>query len=528
MSIDRRQLLLGGLALPWLGSCETGRRSLRIGGDASRTAHRLRTMDFPKPSAVEKHKVLILGGGVAGCTAAYTLEKQGFRDYLMLEMGHDPGGNARSGRNEVSAFPLGAHYLPLPHPSQADLLEFLQEAGALRGWSARGEPQYHEDYLCHDPEDRVFYEGRWFEGLIAWKALPQREIEDIRSFMHFVERARGTKGRDGRRIFQIPLDQSSRDPEWLKLDTMTLSAFVRGQGWHSRYLAWYLDYCCRDDYGTGWNGVSAWAGLHYFAGREAEPEEGATVLTWPEGNAWLVQKLMQRSRDRFVGDTLIFHIEPTAQGYQVDGWQESAGHARRWEAEALIVALPRFVAQRLLPGCAVPSGVLSYAPWMVANCKVARPPQSEGMPLCWDNVPFGSPSLGYVVATHQNVRRYESASVLTSYWPLTAETPSVARTIAGLRSPQDWEHLVLADLELMHPGIARDVQSMDFWLWGHGMIQPRPGYIWGQDRARMPLTSRPSLAFAHSDMSGISIFEEAFARGRQAALQILQNSGRQA
>ena len=33
------------------------------------------------------------------------------------------------------------------------------------------------------------------------------------------------------------------------------------------HLRWYLDYCCRDDYGAGAAQVSAWAGLHYFASR---------------------------------------------------------------------------------------------------------------------------------------------------------------------------------------------------------------------------------------------------------------------
>jgi hypothetical protein len=54
------------------------------------------------------------------------------------------------------------------------------------------------------------------------------------------------------------------------------------------------------------------------------------------------------------------------------------------------------------------------------------------------------------------------------------------------------------------------------------MIQPRPGYIWGQERARMQAHPSPNLAFAHSDMSGISIFEEAFARGRSAAFHVLK------
>ncbi|HYX35144.1 MAG TPA: NAD(P)-binding protein [Oligoflexus sp.] len=521
MSINRRDLLIGGMALPMMMGCGERKRELRLTGDDSAHGHRLRTMDFPAASDSERCKVLILGGGVAGCTAAYTLKKQGFGDYRLLEMGGEAGGNARSGKNSVSDYPLGAHYLPLPNAEEKDLLEFLQDAGALQGWTARGEPRYRDEFLCHDPEDRVFYEGRWFEGLIAWKALAPHEVDDIRAFFRFISSVRQKKGQDGRRLFAIPLDRSSRDSEWLKLDLMTFAEFVRGQGWHSPYLAWYLDYCCRDDYGAGWQDVSAWAGLHYFAARDAERGEGATILTWPEGNAWLIRQLMKRSQDRMIGDTLIFRIERSGQGFVVEGWQSHKDRTVRWEAESLIVALPRFVAQRLLPGYAAPVGAMSYAPWMVANCTVDALPQSPGSALAWDNVPFGSASLGYVVATHQKVQRYEGASVLSSYWPLAAQKPEVARMMAGLRQCHDWERMVLADLESMHPGISASIGSMDFWLWGHGMIQPRPGFIWGKARARLQERSS-NLAFAHSDMSGISIFEEAFARGREAALHILQ------
>ncbi len=52
------------------------------------------------------------------------------------------------------------------------------------------------------------------------------------------------------------------------------------------------------------------------------------------------------------------------------------------------------------------------------------------------------------------------------------------------------------------------------------MIRPVPGFIWGSVRAQM-LNQQGRIAFAHSDMSGISIFEEAFTRGLQAADSIL-------
>jgi hypothetical protein len=44
------------------------------------------------------------------------------------------------------------------------------------------------------------------------------------------------------------------------------------------------------------------------------------------------------------------------------------------------------------------------------------------------------------------------------------------------------------------------------------MIRPIPGFIWGHSR-QLAGMHQPPVFFAHSDLSGISIFEEAYCRG---------------
>jgi hypothetical protein len=68
----------------------------------------------------------------------------------------------------------------------------------------------------------------------------------------------------------------------------------------------------------------------------------------------------------------------------------------------------------------------------------------------------------------------------------------------------------------MHPGIEERVEQIDVWLWGHAMARPVPGFIWGKAR-NDALKPHKKIFFAHSDMSGISIFEEAQYRGIAAA-----------
>ena len=59
---------------------------------------------------------------------------------------------------------------------------------------------------------------------------------------------------------------------------------------------------------------------------------------------------------------------------------------------------------------------------------------------------------------------------------------------------------------------------------GHAMVRPRPGVVWGPARARV-LAHRGRVQFAHSDASGLSLFEEAQYRGVAAAERALSALG---
>jgi hypothetical protein len=51
------------------------------------------------------------------------------------------------------------------------------------------------------------------------------------------------------------------------------------------------------------------------------------------------------------------------------------------------------------------------------------------------------------------------------------------------------------------------------------MVQPRPGVVWGATRraASAPLGA---IHFAHTDLSGVALFEEAFHHGVRAADEV--------
>jgi hypothetical protein len=65
---------------------------------------------------------------------------------------------------------------------------------------------------------------------------------------------------------------------------------------------------------------------------------------------------------------------------------------------------------------------------------------------------------------------------------------------------------------------------MDIMRMGHAMVRPSVGAIFSEERKRLPrLQGR--IRFANSDLSGISIFEEAQYHGVEAAQRVLQRIG---
>jgi phytoene dehydrogenase-like protein len=485
-----------------------------LGAD-SRDGHRLRYGIFPKPQGLERHQVVIVGAGMSGLCAARELKKRGIKDFIILELEANPGGNAQSGENDVSAYPLAAHYLPIPPPEAVLVRKLLEELGVITGYR-RGQPVYKEEYLCHAPQERLFIHGRWQEGLLPRLGAAPRDGLQARQFDQAMEKYKKARGRDGRKAFTIPLELSSRDPAFTGLDRMSMKDWMDQQGWDSPGLRWYVNYCCRDDYGTTLDQVSAWAGIHYFAsraGRAANAGEDSH-LTWPEGMGWIAKRLAKDVEGRIRCRCAAFNVARDGGKTCVDYFDISARVSRRIECGAVIFAAPRFIGLKVIKAlrdkAPAYAPAFTYAPWVVANLTVeGLQEKTGGPPLSWDNVIFDSPALGYVDANHQDLKRYAGdRRVLTWYWPLSHKDPRAARREAADCSWEDWAGAVVRDLSRPHPDIKDRIRRLDVWVWGHAMIRPIPGFIWGKNRQEA-LKPLGNIFFANSDMSGISIFEEA-------------------
>jgi len=517
--IDRRAVLAGGAALPALSGCAGGDPPGSLSGADVRRGHALRDKRFPEPTAVRETGIAVIGGGVAGLTAAWTLAEAGVSDMRLVELENRTGGNARGGRNAVGAFPLGAHYLPIPNAETRGVLRLLERLGIVTGWDG-GRPVFDPYQVVSDPDERLLHLGRWQEGLVPTLGLPAADRTDLDAFFAAMAAYRDRKGADGQPAFAIPMELSSRDADLLALDAFSFAAWLDARGWRTPTLRAHLRYCCRDDYGTEPEQVSAWAGIHYFAGRRgiAANVAGDAVLTWPEGNGRLTGRMAQALRAHIDGARTAFRVAPHGDGVAVDLYDARARRSERLVARAAVLAVPRFVAARIVDPAlaAVSADAFTYAPWAVANVTLDRPPAGSGFGLAWDNVSWTSESLGYVDAGHQSLRAAAGPTVITWYMPLSAAAPADARRLLLQRPLTEWERVVREDLLTMNPDLSGAIRRIDVWRWGHAMIRPVPGFLWGEARVEAA-RARPPLFFAHSDLSGLSVFEEAHYRGAAAA-----------
>lgn len=519
MRSTRREILTALLGAGLGGACRAKPPSLNYDGawlpTAMEDAHRFRD-GFSGTEAVEVApvRVLILGSGIAGLSAAWELRRRGVGDFLILEAEDAPGGTARSGRSLVTEFPWGAHYLPAPPKQNSSLVELLEEAGCVAGYDAGGEPIYREEHLAAAPKERVFFRGAWHEGLYPRAGASRADLEQLARFEALATKFIAEKA------FAIPAHGSAETPELRALDQLTMDAWLRRNSFDSPLLRWWIQLAARDDFGTELTELSAWYGLHYFCARTAEAgEPSAEFLTWPKGNGFLVDHLLSRVQNendvKLRAGILVYAVRNENGRARVLAWDRAKKRTLSFVAERVIFALPSFLRARL---CGSAPWTPDYVPWMVANLHLSERPASHGYPVAWDNVICGSRSLGYVVATHQkHVDR--GPTVWTWYTAMSGADARAERRSLEALTWRDAGDAIVHELSASHLDFPKYVQRIDLLRLGHAMVRPTPGTAFSADRARAA-SPEGAIHFAHTDLSGMGLFEEAFFHGVRAAREI--------
>lgn len=479
-----------------------------------------------------KVKVAIVGAGPAGLSAAWRLIRAGLTnpaDLAVLELEDVAGGTSRSGESALTRYPWGAHYVPVPSGEAKALLVLLRELGIVEGVEDDGSPAIAEQVLCRAPEERLYHRGYWYEGLYLHAGATGKDLAQYRAFKKELTYWNKWRDAQGRHAFVIPVSRASQDAEVRALDRITMAAWMKERGFDSARLRWLVDYGCRDDYALSLDEASAWAGIFYFVSRMGGDGRSSELMTWPDGNGHLVRHLAGVVGERLSTGVTVADVAKNEAGVRLS-LVDREGIARTILAERVIVATPRFISRKIVAPLRAKSSDLEsrafdYGAWAVANLHLKSRANASGVPFAWDNVLYESPSLGYVVATHQSGVDY-GPTVWTWYYAITGDGKQ-AREKLLQATHHEWADVAFTDLQRAHRDLGSMLERIDVFRWGHAMTRP----IVGQREALAALgTTTPidGIHFAHTDLSGIALFEEAHDHGVRAAEEVLAGLGIQA
>ena len=489
-------------------------------------AHLLRDKQLiAQPVREHDCDILILGSGAAALSAAWYLARNGQTNFLLAEGLERNGNNAAYRFSADLSAPSGAHYLPQPSVESDYIRTLLADLGILQGYDAQQNPIYSETDLVHAPDERLFYHGVWQDGLTS------KQDSDTQRFFAYIAQIRHAIGQDGLKLFAMPVIRSSQDMRYL--DTFSFADWLQKSAYRSRDLLTYLDYCCRDDYGQGIEQVSAFAGLHYFAARG---NENAAVLTWQDGLNHLSEKIRQfiqlQTLEKLPETSWLSFRQPAsilATATKIEEYADYvavylrdnvSGETRLIRAKKVICAIPIMVAKAIVANAEkYVFRQPEYAPWLIGNFVLHRFPNEIGRhSLAWDNVVHGSRGLGYVVATHQQIRVAKpERTILTTYAALNGDTPQNMRRWLLNAHERDLLDIASQDLlEVYGKRFWQNVLHIDLTVRAHAMAVPKIGYL-----SHRAAQSSDKILFAHSDLSAYSVFEEAAYWGIEAAKKLL-------
>jgi NAD(P)-binding Rossmann-like domain len=462
-------------------------------------------------------QVLVVGSGIAGLSAVWNLRRQGVKDIMLLD-GPEFMGNAANYQFAAGqSVPTGAHYLPLPSPESQHVREILKAMGVYAGQLGAERPSYDEAVLVHAPAERLLRSEQWESSLIPQGGLSPPVLQQQQQFFELTKLLSNTVGDDGKRLFVVPIALASRDPKWMVLDQITFKAWLEQSQYTEPSLLWYLDYCCRDEFGAGLSQVSAWAGLHYFASRagHASNAEDGAVLTWPDGLATVATFLARAIQGQRMAASAL-HLVRQSNSVQVLAFDHASKKQFGIQAQTVVMATPLTISARIDPEVrlAFPNWkeqLPSNAPWIVGNFKMhRRAAEKLGSGLSWDNVVYGSESLGFVNASHQLLRVDEfAAPTLTSYHAINGSPAAQARQWCASASTEQLLEVAGQDLVSAYGArFWRHVQAAHITVRAHGMPSPTPGFL---NNSLLTQLRKPQgrVWYANADLSGYSVFEEA-------------------
>lgn len=479
--------------------------------------HQLRDgkmFEIPAPSG-DLYDCVVIGSGIGGLVAAWRLGKKGVTNFIILEK-DALGGMAQLDTSGPHTFARAAAYTVFPYND--NLIEVYTDLGVVTGMDANGDPIVDPKYLVPEPANNVIMDGKvvadgWNTGLDALP-LPANVIADLKACTQDMRDWYDFIGTDNAAGFDTPTDASTTDAAVRGLDNMTWAEYVQSKKWDPAVSKFWDPYI-RSALGATHDTVSAWAVLN-FMGSEFVPG-----MSEPGGNAYLAKGLAAKIGEAKI-KTGALVIRATNVGMEVHVTYLENGKATTIRAKSAIYAAPQYIARHIIPDLAKAGRMESkdflYTPYIVAQVHVSKTPSG----LAYDNWAHGDFYFTDVIVADwaglndPATTSLDRPNVLSIYTPLFGPG---ARAELQTKPFEEYEKLILDDLEKLIPGVGKTVTQFDIYRWGHAMLSATKGFIFGKSRVD---SQKPMglISFACHDVDGLPAFENAVGAAYRAADEV--------
>jgi len=459
--------------------------------------HILRESIHTQPTSTVSTDYIIVGGGIAGISAAHALKDENF---LLFEGAPRLGGSSASESYKSTRFAMGAHYeLAYPETYGKEVLSLLTDLKVIR---YNAEHNLHEimdeQYLINPEHSEQSYIGDTIETDVLANA---KGLDDFKNcLLPFYGK--------------MHLPTRLIDSEYHYLNTISFTEFLNSKFDLSLDLEHRISYQMLDDWGGTCDEVSALAGIHYYTCRPYNTKD-VQLFSAPFGNSYFAEKMIGDlpNLQALYTNTLVKKIVQTETGVEAQVVDKN-GKVTLIKAKGLVYAGQKHALKYIFK-TETPLFDNSYAPWVVLNivCKKGIDFTKWQNDVLTDDLNF----LGFVNSKNQHTRSKEF-DTFTAYYCFKAEERHQLVDIED--NP---EAFVAATIELIeqttHTPIADKVVHVSVNMMGHAMPIAKPNYL---SLDTVP-EHKNNIVFAGVDTGRLPLFFEACDSGLQAGRKIIEN-----
>lgn len=304
---------------------------------------------------IEKTRVVVVGAGIAGITAAYEL-----RSYkpVMLDQGLRFGGNAQGESWRGTDYSTAAAYF-CGQDADSPILKFYQEIGIDKIWRTKKE------------EDPVVLKGKRYTNFWKGETAPEAKEQFLKLKKYFED---VNEENEGQIYPEIPPANEEVLQRLKQLDQVTFRTHleeVLGSKLHP-HIETALEHYCWSTFACTLDQMSAAGGINAYAAEFGE------IYVLPGGNGAIAEAALKKMTEtvplsHFRPRALVFDVQVNRQGVLVS-YVNHQGKPAKIQAEVAILGCPKFVVKKILrdiePERMKAIEQLNYNAYLVANVLV--------------------------------------------------------------------------------------------------------------------------------------------------------------